>query len=179
MGQLTVPQRTYVQARCAGNNIKTSANLAGCGERYGYELERNPKIVAVMRAINKQAFKSLALTREDVLAGFMDAVNSAASSTELTAAWREIGRVIGAYEPEVVVVKTDPTPEQLRMMSERELVQLAGEDAFDLPALIDAEDAEFEELLVEDDEHGAYGGMGSQGDGSPDLIEDETDDREE
>lgn len=105
-------------------------------------MERHPAIRAIIRASTKQAMKELALTRQDVLQGLLDAVDLAATSTELTAAWREIGKVIGAYEPQKVQIDVHHvTSEQLRDMSTHELAVLAN-----MQGVIDGE------YTVEDDE---------------------------
>lgn len=66
-------------------------------------------------------------------------------------AWREIGKVIGAYEPEVVVHKYEGiTPEQLQNMSDEKLLEMAAMEDYRLPGT-DIEDAEYEELSTEDE----------------------------
>jgi hypothetical protein len=56
-------------------------------------------------------------------------------------AWRELGKLIGAYEPEKKILEIhEYKAEDLKMLSDKELAQLAG-DKFAA-----AIDAEFEEL---------------------------------
>ena len=77
---------------------------------------------AVIAAIEHQQ-----ATRNDVLRGFMDAVNCATTSTELVAAWREIGKLIGAYNPPPVRVTHEVLlPVELRHLTDAELFRAAG-----------------------------------------------------
>jgi len=66
----------------------------------------------------------------------MDAVAAAGSSTELTAAWREIGKMLGHYAPELHehrVSVENMTLNKLETMSDRDLAELAEMDEFTLP----------------------------------------------
>jgi hypothetical protein len=66
----------------------------------------------------------------------MDAVNAAGSSTELTQAWREIGKMLGHYAPDQVehkVTVENMTQNKLESMSDAELSLLAEMDEFTLP----------------------------------------------
>ena len=77
----------------------------------------------------------------------MDAVESAATSTELTMAWREIGKVIGAYAPErTELIVGDMTPDRLRQLSEKELLGLVDQGKQAPEALVHVLDGEFEVL---------------------------------
>ena len=65
-------------------------------------MENHPRIRLVMHSLTTDALKGLTLQRQDVLQGFMDAVDASATATELVMAWREVGKV-----NEVVVVTAD------------------------------------------------------------------------
>ena len=128
---LTPSQRTYMELRCAGKSAYDAAIGAGYAESFARKapaaLERHPVIRTAIRASTQKAMKELALSRQDVLQGLLDAVDLAATSTELTAAWREIGKVIGAYEPQKVQIDVHHvTSEQLRDMTTQELAVLAN-----------------------------------------------------
>jgi len=128
---LNTRQRAYVEHRLKGLAPKAAATAAGFSPSYvttqtNNHLERHPRIKVILREMGKRALKKLALTRDDVLHGLMDAVDSAATATELTNAWREIGKVIGAYEPEKVVVSLeDLGGDALESMSVQELAAIA------------------------------------------------------
>lgn len=124
---LTPQQRRYVDARVCGMNSGAAAKAAGLPSTHGPGLERSPTVQLAIKEINEKAMGDLVLTRQDVINGMMDAVKAAASSTELVAAWREIGKIIGAYEAQKIAVTHEMLlPEELRVMSDRQLVVAAG-----------------------------------------------------
>lgn len=124
-------QRKYVEARLNGLEPRAAARSAGYSASYAGNLvystlERNPVIKVILRESGRAALKNLCLTRESVLHGLMDAVDTSATATELTNAWREIGRVIGAYEPEKIQIDVNNiAPDELRTMPLHELAALA------------------------------------------------------
>ena len=130
MDELTDRQRAYVEHRLEGLSVAEAGRLAG----YTMEeaalrchVERHPKIKVILRESNRAAVKKLQLGREDVLQGLLDAVDAAGGSQDLTTAWREIGRVLGVYEPQRVQVDVAAmTQAQLQELSTEELVTLAG-----------------------------------------------------
>ena len=149
--ELTITQKRYVEARLQGLN-KTMAHAAAGyapvakGDRNSvYALERSPKIRAAIRYLIRESTKSVDdLTKSDVLTGMMDAVDSAATAGELVMAWREIGKLLGAYEPERRVLEVhDYSREELKTLSDKDLTRMAGKD------MSNAVEGEFNE--VEDD----------------------------
>ena len=83
--------------------------------------KHTPPDPSVIAAIEQQQ-----VTRNDVLRGFLDAVDCAATSAELVAAWREIGKLIGAYNPPPVRVTHELLlPVELRHLSDAELFRMA------------------------------------------------------
>lgn len=148
---LTPRQKLYLDNRLMGMAPRQSALAAGYSVNSTKSLESHPSIQQLMLSTTRQALRKVTLDRQDVLQGFMDAVDAAATSTELVMAWREIGKVIGAYEPEVVVHKYEGiTPEQLQNMSDEKLLEMAAMEDYRLPGT-DIEDAEYEELSTEDE----------------------------
>lgn len=146
--KLTTEQRAYTEHRAKGLGPEAAARAAGYeGEKSHLALEKHPRIQRILQSTAREALSRLSFSRDDVLAGLMDAVHAAANSTELTGAWREIGKMIGAYEPEVVKHKHEITKEHLQVLSEEELIALAGEEDFRLdPEGEAALEAEFEVL---------------------------------
>jgi hypothetical protein len=139
---LSPQQRRYVDARVCGMNPSAAAKAAGLPASNGPGLERSPTVQLAIKEINEKAMNDLVLSRQDVINGMMDAVKAAASSTELVAAWREIGKIIGAYEPQKIAVTHEMLlPEQLRVMSDRQLIVAAGMEGVTL-------DGEYEEVLA-------------------------------
>lgn len=130
LNDLAEKQQRYVLARVRGFNIRQSAKLAGYTDidSAGYHLEKHPRIRLVLDAMTKAASNELQLERKDVLDGLMDAVRMAATSTELAGAWREIAKVIGAYEPiKVEHSHRNVTMEKLAAMSDADLAALADD----------------------------------------------------
>ena len=129
---LTLQQKRYVEARLQGLNQKMAAKAAGSktlnGGQYFQSLERNPKVRAAIRYLIKESMQSVEeLTKSDVLTGMMDAVNAAATAGELVMAWREIGKLLGAYEPEKRILEIhDYSKDELKQLSDTDLQKLAG-----------------------------------------------------
>lgn len=150
--ELTITQKRYVEARLQGLNKKMAHSVAGFapvaeGDRSSvYALEKNPKIRAAIRYLIRESTKSVdELTKSDVLTGMMDAVDSAATAGELVMAWREIGKLLGAYEPEKRILEVhDYSREELKTLSDKDLKRMAGKD------MSNAVDGEFEEIPTDE-----------------------------
>ena len=138
---LTKQQRIYVDSRLQGMNLTQAARAAGYAypNVIGHSLSKHPRVKAVLMARSKEMSVNIKLKREDIIEGLQDAVRSAATSTELTAAWRELGRVIGAYEPEKIEVNVTHkmTLQELGTSSDRQLL-----DAIDAGKVIEGESKE-------------------------------------
>jgi hypothetical protein len=144
--ELTILQRRYVDARLQGLGVHQAARAAGAANSSSgavvTSLEKNPKVRAAIRwCIKESGQRAEELTKNDVMTGLLDAVDAAATASELVMAWRELGKLIGAYEPEKKILEIhEYNADDLKMLSDKELAQLAG-DKF-----ADAIDAEYEEL---------------------------------
>lgn len=124
---LTPQQRRYVEGRATGLSPAAACKAAGLPTSHAPGLERSPNVQAALRDINSAAMQRLQLSRHDVLEGLLTATKAAATATELVAAWREIGKIIGAYEPQKIAVTHEVLlPEQLRVMSDKQLMLAAG-----------------------------------------------------
>lgn len=124
---LTQGERQYVEARVHGSAPVVAARMAGFEDpdQRALALERDARVKQAIESTLKVATLEKSLTREDVLAGLMDATSMAATATELVAAWREIGKVIGAYEPQKVDL-TITTRQQMEQMDDAELMKAAA-----------------------------------------------------
>jgi hypothetical protein len=138
LSELTDMQRLYAEARLHGLSPLDSAKAAGFShpsiQWHGYE--KHPKIAPIISMANARSMERYQLSRDDIVSGFLDAVNSAGSSTELTAAWREIGKMLGHYAPEQHEHKVsveNMTLNRLETMSDQDLAALAEMDEFTLP----------------------------------------------
>lgn len=126
---LNEEQRGFALARLKGMSAIDSYRAIGLDPETAnkFAFESHPKVANYIRLAARAATRKAVLTRTDVLNGMFDAVDAAATSTELTAAWREIGRIIGAYEPqrvEVGITVHDLDRQRLATMSTKELINL-------------------------------------------------------
>jgi len=130
-------QRLYAEARLHGMSPLDAAKAAGLASPsvQAHSYEKHPKIAPIIRMSDSQSLERYQLSRDDVISGFMDAVQSAGSSTELTSAWREIGKMLGHYAPETInhkVTVENMTLNKLESMSDADLAELAEMDDFTL-----------------------------------------------
>jgi len=129
---LTLKQKNYVEARLQGLNMTAAARAAGVAgssvHQTAQNMERSPKVRAAIKwLINQSTINIEELTKSDVLTGMMDAVEAAATSAELVMAWREIGKLLGSYEPERKILEIhDYSQDELKEVSDKELLRLAG-----------------------------------------------------
>lgn len=132
-------QRLYAEARMNGLSPLESAKAAGFKhpEIKWHSYEKHPRIAPLILMMNERVIEKYDLSRDDVIAGFMDAVNAAANSSELTAAWREIGKMLGHYSPEKLDIRHQHSVEnmtlnKLESLPEAELLKLAEMPEFTL-----------------------------------------------
>lgn len=124
---LSAKEKVYVDLRLQGalpNAAARAAGLEPASER-AEKLERDPRILAAMEYTVKVQAHRVRLTRDDVVAGLLEATRMAATATELVAAWREIGKIIGAYEPLKIDISTGSRT-QLEALPDEELARLAA-----------------------------------------------------
>lgn len=143
--ELTIQQKRYVEARLQGLNKSAAARAAGSeGDAYrnGTQMEKSPRVRAAIRYLIKESTLNVKeLTKSDVLTGMMDAVEAAATAGELVMAWREIGKLLGAYEPERKILEIhDYSQDELKQLPDKDLLNMAG------GKLQDVVDGEFYEL---------------------------------
>jgi hypothetical protein len=125
--RLDSKSRRFIESRLEGLDLKVAAKAAGLSDQEAKRLDYRPMVKRYIALATRKAVRKTLVTRQDVIEGFMDAVTAASTSTELTQAWREIGRLIGAYEAEKIDVKVSVenlTQEKLLAMSESELIEL-------------------------------------------------------
>ena len=128
---LTLKQKNYVEARMQGLNMSASARAAGCEGNVSFlaqQMERSPKVRAAIRWLIRESTQSVEeLTKSDVMTGMLDAVEAASTSAELVMAWRELGKLIGAYEPERKILEIhDYSKDELKELSDKDLLRMAG-----------------------------------------------------
>ncbi len=144
---LHITKKRYVEARLQGLPKWAAARAAGVAEgglgSTVTSFEKSPAVRAAIRYLIKESTKSVnELTKTDVLQGMMDAVDASATASELVMAWREIGKLLGSYEPERKILEIhDYTSNELKELSDADLLRLAGGTMQEV-----IEDAEFYEV---------------------------------
>lgn len=150
---LTNNQKSYVLARYGGQTPAEAAGTAGYSspDKTCYDLERNPRIRLALQELRHADISEAAITRKKILDGMMDAVRSAATSTELLNAWREIAKLLGEYEPAKLTIThqlAEKSAEELKAVPTDQLLKALGNGAIDLEGFLNGAiiEGEFEEV---------------------------------
>lgn len=134
MHGLTQKQLHYVEARLQGLAPTAAARAAGLSDGDSGQYERAPRVREAMRWAVQQGMKQAEdIDKNDVISGMMDAVTAAGTAAELVMAWREIGKLIGAYQPEKKVLEIHTYNEKdIKSLPSDELMRLAGKELQDV-----------------------------------------------
>lgn len=128
---LSAPQKLYVQARSLGSLPVVAARIAGYKkpDTAAAELENDQKIRYALQMTARAKARERQITREVVLDWMVDAMRNAATSTEQLAAAREIGKMLGFYEPAKVQINAtiEVRKQELMAKSDEELLAIAGD----------------------------------------------------
>jgi phage terminase small subunit len=147
---ITPQEESMVFHVASGMPLRAAAAAAGFkfrDQKNGAQrIMAKPEVRAKLQALREEARRRSAITQDDVLEGFKEAVNDAKLAGDpqaQIAGWREIAKVLGFYAPEVKKVEVSHAAQDAR----RELSQLSEDD---LLALVDDEegviDGEFKVL---------------------------------
>jgi hypothetical protein len=132
MAGLESRQRIYVEARTNGSVPVVAARMAGYADpdAMAETLEKDLTVRTALEYSIRKLAHEVNVTRNDVINMMQDAFRVAATSGEMTAAAREIGKIIGAYAPIQIHTKSDVrvTQEKLREMTDEELARMAAID---------------------------------------------------
>ena len=117
--------------------VAATANAGyGGAKSAGYRVANQPHIKAAIQRRHNELRETFRIKREDVLIGLQEAIKDAkllSDPTAQIAGWREIGRMLGYYEPERKIIEvSDHVPTaiaQLQEVSTTELLELAGPSA--------------------------------------------------
>lgn len=134
---ITRQQQMYVDACLRGVTDTEASRVAGYASAAGSRLRKIPAVSEALQSGYKETRIRRNLGVDDVIDGLMDAVRSSDGAMDLVAAWREIGRIVGAYDRERVI--------EVRHRHEVELVRnnadaLRNLPTADLMRLADMED---------------------------------------
>lgn len=132
---LTSRQERFINEYLLSGNATDAARIAGYSEKSAKvracRLTKDNRIASAIAAKQAENAAKLELKREDVLKGLLEAVKLAeeqANPAALVSAWREIGRVIGCYQPETKRVELSAEGQALQYryagMSDEELLEI-------------------------------------------------------
>lgn len=134
---MTPKQRRFVAEYLIDGNGTAAAIRAGYGRAgarvAAHRALRNDNVAAEIAARQASDVKRLRLARETALQGMLDAIEVAkvqANPMAQIAGWREIGKMLGFYQPEVRRVELSPLAatqmRELEAMSDAELLAIAA-----------------------------------------------------
>jgi phage terminase small subunit len=133
---MTPKQKRFVAEYLVDGNGTAAAIRAGYGRAgarvAAHRALRNDNVAAEIAARQVRDAKRLRLARETALQGMLDAIDVAkvqANPMAQIAGWREIGKMLGFYQPEVRRVELSPLAatrlSELEAMSDAELLAIA------------------------------------------------------
>lgn len=137
---LSPRQLAFVEQYSVHGNASRAAREAGYPSASAHttsnRLLKNEKIRAVLAARRAETAQRMALDRERVIQELRAAVEVARTkgdASAMIAGWREIGRMLGFYEPEVLRIDVnldgDRLMQRIRAMTDAEVLRLAGAGA--------------------------------------------------
>lgn len=127
-------QQIYVESRSKGSVPVAAARMAGFKDpdEAALRLEKDLTVRTAIEHGLRVASHAASITRTEVINMLKDAFHLASTSAEMTAAAREIGKIIGAYAPTRVETthNVKVTQEQIKDMSDEDLSKLAIDGEF-------------------------------------------------
>ena len=135
--ELTAKQKRFIDEYMVDRNGAAAAVRAGYSKRCAKEEAcrqlTKVNIQAVLREKDAAEAERLQINRQDVLEGLLDAVALAQTKADpaaMIAGWREIGKMLGFYAPELRTVKLSTESHALRTtyeaLSDQELLAIAN-----------------------------------------------------
>lgn len=134
IGAMNSRQMKYAELRAEGMPVSAAARAAGFkgGGNNAQRLEQDNRIQAEIAKVKKTNADVLALTRKEVLEGFLEAVDIGRTQGDphaMVKGWTEIGKMCGFYAPEVKNINLSVSAKRLvdkfETMTDAELLQLA------------------------------------------------------
>lgn len=138
---LTEQERRFVDAFCSGMNQTQAARAAGYSEPTsgGVRLMKRPAVLAAIERERAALAEQARVKREDVIEGFKEAIDMARTLQDpvaMIAGWREVGRVLGHYEPEKkkveISINGQVALQQLEALPDAELAKLIEGEVIDV-----------------------------------------------
>lgn len=126
-------RKKYVEQRARGVSAEKSAIMSGYSPQNAGKLDKRSTVVGMLAKLRAETAKNMNLTKEDVAAGLLEAAQQAqvmADVAGMVAAWRELGKLLGFYAPEVKKVERSFSKSDLKhaveALGDEELRRLAG-----------------------------------------------------
>lgn len=128
---MTDMQRQWFLGLANGLNPNQAAKAAGAKNPtiFVRSCMENPAICQALEQLNEKLINEINITRKEVIEGFRHAIDCAETASEQIAGWKEIGRMLGFYEPEKhehIVRPESATERELREMTDAQLAQMLG-----------------------------------------------------
>lgn len=145
---LTEKQRIFAKCIVEGMSKVAAARAAGYldPEKDGDRAFSSKAVQAEIEKYRAEVRNQVSVTLKDVIDGLMMAVHMAETSQDLVSAWREIGRIIGAYE-HAKKIEVDITQKIEKITTVKQLEQLSDSDLAKLAEMdFQIIEAEFEEI---------------------------------
>lgn len=128
----TDKQVQFIKEWAAGESVKSAAHRAGYTDdgSFAYYFIKRPSVMARYEAEKKKYEESCDMTRKRVMDGLIEAAEMAklmAEPASMVAAWREIGKMCGYYEPvqkKIDINLVGGKLAQLERLTDEELLKL-------------------------------------------------------
>lgn len=168
-------QEIAVNAFVSGMDKVAAVTAAGYKnpKEYAKEFFRSKQIKDEIAKRQQAARKRVNIEIDDVLEGLMEGVHAAQNTADLVMAWREIGKIIGAYTQKIEVdvnkkIEHINSVRQLERMTDDDLAQLA-----EMGDVLNIDDADWQEVDDELElvEHHGGGVSGDSPDGRAERRE--------
>lgn len=121
----------FVEARSRGMSRRDAAEAAGIAGD-GSSTDQLDSVQQELAAIREAMALNSGVTRDEIVAGFLDAAAMARTMSDpmgMIAAWRELGKLLGHYAPEVRKIEKKINKGDLLhamdQLSDEELLRLA------------------------------------------------------
>ena len=129
---VTAKQDAYIEARLDGKNKLQAAKEAGYNVNGVSVIEKSADVRAALEQARSELSSAAQIKRADVLDMLKEAYDMAklaAEPSSMVSAAKEIGKMLGFYEPETIRIETQRSAgtvqRKLMTMSDEELMEIA------------------------------------------------------
>jgi hypothetical protein len=129
---VTEKQDAYIEARLDGKSKVESAKIAGYSLNGEAQIEKSADVRAALQQARTELSSATQIKRADVIEMLKEAYDMAKLAAEpaaMTGAAKEIGKMLGFYEPETIKIEhgrsTNSIQRKLMTMSDEELMEIA------------------------------------------------------